>query len=100
MRTLLPDTKAEGKGFREAFRDYYANAKSFPALGYISDTHRGCQRDGGAVQRGLRSTRWRWMPVRLIPRPSCPPSWPLCESAGMQKYVDAANAQMDAYMAK
>ena len=35
--TLLPNTKAEGKGFREAFRDYYANAKSFPALGYIFD---------------------------------------------------------------
>ena len=77
MRTLLPDTKAEGKGFREAFRDYYANAKSFPALGYISDTHRGCQRDGGAVRRRSAQYALALDAGAVDPATELPPSWPL-----------------------
>ena len=97
--TLLPDTKAEGKGFRESFRDYYANAKSFPALGYIFDNTEVAN-EMAALSNVAAQYALALDAGAVDPATELPAFLAALESAGMQKYVDAANAQMDAYMAK
>ena len=97
--TLLPDTKAEGKGFRETFRDYYANAKSFPALGYIFDNTEVAN-EMAALSNVAAQYALALDAGAVDPATELPAFLAALESAGMQKYVDAANAQMDAYMAK
>ncbi len=96
--TILPDTAVEGAGFRESFVEYYQQAKAIPALGYVFDnssvanemaalTNVGAQYalalDAGAVD----------------PATELPKFLQALDAAGMETYLNEANAQLEAYLA-
>lgn len=97
--TLLPDTETEGKGFREAFKAYYAGAKAIPALGYVFDNTEVANEMAAlgnvAAQYALALDCGAADPATELPK-----FLEALDAAGMQTYLDAANAQLDAYLAK
>ena len=97
--TILPDTVAEGAGFREAFKAYYAGAKAIPSLGFVFDNtdvaNEMAQLGNVAAQYALALDCGATDPATELPK-----FLDALEGAGMQKYLDAANAQLEAYLAK
>ena len=96
--TILPDTQAEGKGFREAFKAYYAGAKPVPVLGYVFDNTEVANEMAAlgnvAAQYALALDCGATDPATELPK-----FLEALDAAGMQKYLDAANAQLIAYLA-
>ena len=96
--TILPDTAAEGAGFREAFKAYYAEAKAIPSLGFVFNneevTNEMAALGTVAAQYALALDAGA-----LDPETALPEFLAALDDAGMQTYLDAANAQLAAYMA-
>ena len=96
--TILPDTAAEGAGFRESFKEYYAGAKAIPALGYVFDNAEVANEMAAlgtvAAQYALALDAGA-----LDPETTLPDFLAALDAAGMQTYLDAANAQLEAYLA-
>lgn len=96
--TILPDTAAEGKGFREKFKAYYASAKAIPAVGFIFNTE-----DVVTEQATLSSVVAQYALAldagALDPETALPEFLETLDASGMQAYLDAANEQLAAYMA-
>ncbi|MBQ8161109.1 MAG: ABC transporter substrate-binding protein [Clostridia bacterium] len=97
--TILPDTQSEGKGFREAFKAYYAGAKAIPALGYVFDNSEVANQMAAlsnvAAQYALALDCGAIDPATELPK-----FLEALDAAGMQAYLDAANAQLDNYLSK
>ena len=97
--TILPDTESEGKGFREAFKAYYAGAKAIPALGYVFDNSAVANEMAAlgnvAAQYALALDCGATDPETELPK-----FLEALDAAGMQTYLDAANAQLAAYLGK
>lgn len=97
--TILKEKKAEGHGFRKAFMDFYGNAKAFPALGYVFDNT-----DVATEMAALGNVAAQYALAldagAIDPAESLPEFLAALDAAGMQAYLDAANAQMDAFLAK
>ena len=97
--TILPDTAAEGAGFREAFKAYYAGAKGIPCLGFVFDNT-----DVANEMAALGNVAAQYALAldcgAVDPATELPLFLDALEAAGMQTYLDAANAQLEAYLAK
>jgi len=97
--TMLPDTAAEGAGFREAFKAYYAGAKAIPAVGFVFDNtdvaNQMAALGNVAAQYALALDCGATDPATELPK-----FLEALDAAGMQTYLDAANAQMEAYLGK
>ena len=96
--TILPDTASEGAGFREAFKAYYAGAKAIPAAGFAFDNtevaHEMAALGTVAAQYALALDAGA-----LDPETSLPDFLAALDAAGMQTYLDASNAQLEAFLA-
>ena len=97
--TILPDTETEGKGFREAFRAYYAGAKSIPVPSFVFDN--------SAVSSQMASLANVAAQYALAldcgavdPETELPKFLDALNAAGMESYLAEANAQMAAYLGK
>ena len=97
--TILPDTAAEGAGFRESFKAYYAGAKAIPALGYVFDNTEVANQMAAlgnvAAQYALALDCGATDPATELPK-----FLDALDAAGMQAYLEAANTQLEAYLAK
>ena len=95
--TILPDTAAEGAGFREAFKAYYAGAKAIPCLGFVFDNtevaNEMAQLGNVAAQYALALDCGATDPATELPK-----FLDALENAGMDKYLEAANTQLEAYL--
>ncbi len=97
--TILPDTESEGKGFREAFKAYYAGAKAVPALGYVFDNS-AVANEMAALSNVAAQYALALDCGATDPETELPKFLEALEAAGMQTYLDAANAQLNAYLGK
>lgn len=97
--TILPDTAAEGAGFRKRFVEYYSSAKAIPSLGFVIDSS-NVQNEVAALvnvgsQYALALDAGAVDPAEVLPE-----FLQALEAAGMQTYLDEANAQLSAYLGK
>jgi len=95
--TILPDTAAEGAGFRESFKEYYAGAKAIPALGYVFD-NADVANEMAALGTVAAQYALALDAGALDPETTLPDFLAALDAAGMQAYLDAANAQLAAYL--
>lgn len=95
--TILPDTAAEGAGFRESFKDYYSKALAIPALGYVFDNTE-VQNEMAALTNVASQYALALDAGAVDPETELPAFLDALEAAGMQTYLDAANAQLAAYL--
>lgn len=98
--TLLPNTVDEGAGFWEnTFLPFYGAAKGIPVLGFIFDSApvevEMSALAGVAAQYALPLCAGAVDPDTVLPE-----FLEKLEAAGMQKYLDEANAQLQAFLAK
>ena len=96
--TILPDTVDEGAGFREYFKEYYAGAKGIPSLGFVFDTSE-VTNEMGALGNVAAQYALALDAGAIDPETELPAFLETLDAAGMQTYLDAANAQLEAYMA-
>ncbi len=97
--TILPDTAAEGAGFRETFKSYYAGAKAIPCLGYVFDNTE-VQNEMSALATVAAQYALALDAGAVDPATELPAFLAALDAAGMQTYLDAANAQLEAYLGK
>ena len=96
--TILPDTADEGAGFREEFKAYYAGAKGIPALGFVFDTS-DVKTEMGNLVNVAAEYALALDAGALDPETALPAFLEALDANGMQAYLDAANAQLSAYLA-
>ncbi len=97
--TILPDTASEGKGFRAAFQAYYAGAKSIPAPGFVFD-NAAVANEMGALANVAAQYALALDCGAVDPETELPKFLEALEQAGMATYLQAANDQLAAYLAK
>ena len=95
--TILPDTKEEGKGFRESFKAYYAGAKGIPSLGFVFD-FTPVENEMAALSNVAAQYALALDCGAVDPETTLPAFLEALDAAGMQTYLDEANTQMDAFM--
>ena len=95
--TILPDTVDEGAGFRESFKEYYAGAKAIPALGFVFDTSE-VNTEMGNLSNVAAQYALALDAGALDPETALPEFLAELDANGMQAYLDAANAQLAAYL--
>ncbi|MBE5796572.1 MAG: DUF3502 domain-containing protein [Clostridiales bacterium] len=97
--TILPDTAAEGAGFRKTFVEYYGGAKGIPSLGFVFNNSDVANEMAAlanvAAQYALALDAGAVDPATVLPE-----FLAALDAAGMQAYLDAANAQLEAYLGK
>lgn len=97
--TILPDTAAEGAGFRKTFVEYYGGAKGIPSLGFVFNNTDVANEMAAlanvAAQYALALDAGAVDPATVLPE-----FLAALDAAGMQAYLDAANAQLNAYLGK
>ena len=97
--TILPDTAAEGAGFRKTFVEFYGGAKGIPSLGFVFNNADVANEMAAlanvAAQYALALDAGAVDPATVLPE-----FLAALDAAGMQTYLDAANAQLEAYLAK
>ncbi len=96
--TILPDTAAEGAGFRESFKAYYAGAKAIPTLGFVFNNE-PVANEMAALGTVAAQYALALDAGALDPETTLPDFLAALDAAGMQAYLDEANAQLEAYMA-
>ena len=97
--TILPDTADEGKGFRKAFQEYYAGAKGIPSLGFVFD-NTPVENEMAALGNVAAQYALALDCGAVDPETELPAFLSALDAAGMEAYLNEANAQLDAYMAK
>ena len=97
--TILPDTAAEGAGFRAALQAYYAGAKGIPVLGYVFD-NTPVSNEMAALANVAAQYALALDCGAVDPETELPAFLSALDAAGMQKYLDEANTQRAAYLAK
>ncbi len=97
--TILPDTAAEGAGFRKSFVEYYGSAKGIPAAGFVFNNE-SVAFEMAALANAAAQYALALDAGAVDPETTLPEFLAALEAAGMQTYLDAANAQLDAYMGK
>ena len=97
--TILPDTAAEGKGFRAAFQAYYAGAKGIPSLGFVFDNS-AVSNEMAALANVAAQYALPLDCGAVDPETELPKFLDALNAAGMETYLAAANDQLSAYLAK
>ncbi len=96
--TLLPDTKDEGKGFRESFKAYYATGKVIPSNGFFFNPE-NVETEMAQLANVNAQYALALDCGATDPETELPAFLAALDAAGMQTYLDEANAQMDAFLA-
>jgi len=96
--TLLPPQVGEGVGWWDKFREFYGNAKSTPTLGFIFDPA-NVSSELAAVSNVAAQYGFSLMAGSIDPDQNLPTFLDQMNNAGMQKIVDEANTQLQAFLA-
>ena len=99
--TLLPTMDGEGDSnfFQEVFVPYYESAKGIPAFGYVFDPT-SVETELAALANVAGQYAMSLCAGSVDPETALPEFLQKLEDAGMQKVIDEANAQLDAYFAQ
>jgi len=97
--TILPDTKDEGKGFRKTFTEYYASAKGIPIIGYTFNPE-NVETEMAQLANVFAQYALALDCGAVDPATALPDFLAALDAAGMQKYLDEANAQLNAFLGK
>lgn len=97
--TILPDTASEGAGFRASFAEYYSQAKAIPALGFVFDSA-PVANEMSALANVAAQYALALDAGAVDPETELPAFLAALDAAGMQRYLDEANAQLNAFMGK
>lgn len=97
--TLLPPQEGEGVNFfTDTFIPYYSEAKGIPAFGYVFDPT-SVETELAALANVAAQYALPLDAGTVDPATALPEFLTKLDEAGMQKVVDEANAQLDAYFA-
>lgn len=96
--TLLPPTKDQGAGFWDTFKAYYGAAHKIPIIGYTFDTS-GVSVEMAALANVAAEYALALDCGAVDPAEKLPEFLAKLDEAGMQVYLDEANAQLTAFMA-
>lgn len=95
--TILPPQKEEGQGFfTDTFIPYYESAKAIPAFGYVFDPT-NVETELAALANIAGQYAQALNIGVMDPETALPEFLQKLNDAGMQKVVDEANAQLEAY---
>lgn len=99
--TLLPTQVGEGDAnfFQEVFVPYYESAKGIPAFGYVFDPT-SVETELAALANVAGEYALALCSGTVDPETALPDFLEKLDAAGMQKVVDEANAQLEAYFAQ
>ena len=97
--TLLPDTQAEGKGFRESFKEFYASGKAVPVLGFIFNNE-PVANEMAALANVAAQYALALDCGAVDPETELPAFLEALNGAGMDAYLTEANAQLSAFLGK
>lgn len=95
--TILPPQVGEGKDFWQQFKDYYGSAVAIPIVGYVFDKT-NVENETSALAAVAAQYALALNAGAVDPATELPKFLEALEAAGMQKYVDEANAQMAAFL--
>lgn len=97
--TLLPPQEGEGANFfTDTFIPYYSEAKAIPAFGYVFDPT-NVETELSAIANVAGQYALSLDAGTQDPETKLPEFLKKMDDAGMQKVVDEANAQLEAYFA-
>lgn len=97
--TLLPPQQGEGANFfTDTFIPYYSSAKAIPAFGYVFDSS-SVETELAALANVAGQYALALDAGTVDPATALPEFLEKLDEAGMQKVVDEANAQLEAYFA-
>ena len=97
--TMLPPTKDEGADFWNEFKAYYGAADSIPVLGFTFDST-PVQNEMAALTNVYAQYSLSLSSGAVDPATVLPEFLQKLDEAGMQKYLDEANAQLAAFLTK
>lgn len=97
--TLLPPQKGQGADFQERFAAFYASAKALPIYGFTFDP-KPVENEIAAVANIKEAYALTLCCGAADPATALPELLKKLDDAGMQKIVDEANAQLQAFLAK
>jgi putative aldouronate transport system substrate-binding protein len=96
--TLLPPQEGEGVGFWDTFKAYYGGAESTPILGFIFNQE-PVSTEMAAIANVAAEYGFALEAGAIDPAEKIPEFLTKLDEAGMQKVVDEANAQLQAFLA-
>ena len=97
--TILPPQEGEGVGyFENVFIPYYDSAKGIPAFGYAFDGS-SVETEMAAAANVAGQYALALCTGTVDPETALPEFLEKLDDSGMQKVVDEANAQLEAYFA-
>ena len=96
---ILPPTSEQGADFWDRFSAYYDAAEPLPYGGFIFDNS-VCESEGAALANVYAEYAFNLMSGAVNPDEVLPEFLSKLDAAGINTLVDAANAQMDAYLGK
>ncbi|MEG2702985.1 MAG: DUF3502 domain-containing protein, partial [Clostridia bacterium] len=96
---ILPATVDEGQGFWDTFKAFYGSAKAIPVLGFIFDNS-GVQNEMSALGSVAAQYALALDAGAVDPATELPKFLEALDAAGMQKYLDEANAQLKTFLGK
>lgn len=95
--TILPPTVDEGAGFWDEFKAYYGAADSIPVLGYTFDSST-VEVEQSALVNVAAQYALALDCGAVDPETELPKFLEALDAAGMQAYLDEANAQLTQYL--
>lgn len=95
---ILPSQDVEGPTFRQDFKAFYDVAKSHPILGYAFD-NTSVANETAAIAAVTGQYALALCAGTVDPATELPKFLDALEAAGMQKYLDEAQLQLDAFLA-
>ena len=96
--TILPATVDQGKGFWDSFKAYYGEAKKIPIIGFTFDPS-NVQVEQSALVNVAAEYALALDTGAVDPTEKLPEFLQKLNDAGMQAYLDEANAQLTAFLA-
>jgi putative aldouronate transport system substrate-binding protein len=96
--TLLPPTVGQGVGFWDTFKAYYGAAHKIPIIGFTFDST-PVQVEMSALANVAAEFALALDTGAVDPAEKLPEFLEKLDAAGMQTYLDAANAQLTAFLA-
>lgn len=97
--TLLPPQKGQGADFQEKFAAFYAGSKKLPIYGFTFND-KAVETQVGAVANVMGAYTLSLFTGAVDPDVALPEFLAKLEANGMQKIVDEANAQLNAFLGK
>ncbi len=97
--TLLPPQKGQGADFQKNFAEFYGNAKTLPTVGFIFDAE-PVETEIAAVANIKEAYALSLCTGSVDVDEKLPELLKKLDDAGMQKIVDEANRQLEAFLAK